>query len=187
MNHGILSTVLATLAWSGLALGCRPAADPAQLKALDSMITNTEAASLTLDELDHGRYLRADSLFRTLQQRFADKFRDTLGREEALLLGNHYLVLRAARTMGNDHLALRSTLEATAVRLRDLRRDLESGSMDQEQGAAAIARERLLMQDVEADVHRALDNYRTVQRAWEERTMVEPLIAQDHDHIPERP
>jgi hypothetical protein len=177
MRSLILSTALAAFACSGLLPGCRTAADPAQLSAVDGMITSLEAAMLTLDELDHGRYVRVDSLYTVHQQSFAQRFRDTLGRHEALLLANHFLVLRAARSMGDDHLALREHLADAAQRLRNLRQDLASGIMDHEQGAVALARERLILQDTEESVHRALDNYRTVQRAWDDRTEVGSLLA----------
>ncbi len=176
MKPGILSAALATLALGGLVPGCRQAADPGQLQAVDGMITSLEAAMLTLNELDHGRYLRADSLFQQQQGSFNARFRDTLDRSTADKLGNHFLVLRASGRMGDDHMQLLADLTRATERLRNLRQDLSTAVMDPEQGALALARERITLHDLEANVHRAIDNYRTVQRMWEERDTIDTLL-----------
>ncbi len=177
MNHGILSTVVAALAWGAVALACRQPADAEQIRSVDGMINNVEAASMTLNELDRGRYDRADSVFRQNAPRFAERFIDTLDRPGATLLGNHYLVLRTAYAMGQDHDRVAGELAEASQRLRSLRTDLANGVLDPQRGAMAIATERLLLHDLEANTHRLIDNYRTLQRTWDERQAVDSMLA----------
>jgi len=175
MDHRILPATLAALVCGVQAPACRHAADPERSRAVDTLITSLEAATLTLNELDRGRYHRADSLFQAEGALFLDRFRDTLDRGAADALGNHYLVLRAAKAMGEDHDRTLAELLTAITRLKALRTDLASGALGADEGRTAIATERLAYRDLEANVHRTIDNYRTVQRAWEDRTRVGPL------------
>ncbi|MCW5899424.1 MAG: hypothetical protein KIT10_09170 [Flavobacteriales bacterium] len=169
--------VLAALVGCVAPTACRQAADAEQLKAVDAMTTQAEAAVLTLNELDRRRYDRADSLFRATTDLFENRFNDTLGRQSAEQLGNHYLVLRSARAMGLDHDRVSTELAEAGRRLRALRADLAKGLMDPARGATAIATERLLLKDLDDNTHRLIDNYRALQRVWEGRQALDSLLA----------
>ncbi len=177
MNRAIRHAALLALGAMGLTAGCRGTADPAQMQAVNTLITEAEAAMLTLNELDRGRYHRADSVFRAQLHRYDDAFADTLGPEAATVLGQHYLVLRSAGAMGRDHDRIMAELRTTGDRLRDLRNDLATGLIDPARAATAIATERTLLRELMRNVQRCIDNYRLVQRTAGAQPKVDSLLA----------
>ncbi|MBX2978077.1 MAG: hypothetical protein KF905_02185 [Flavobacteriales bacterium] len=187
MTPGIRNTVVAALAWGGLLHACQQVADPQQLRTLDEMINTVESALLTLNELDAGRYHRADSVFTAQQEQFSARFKDTLDRRSADLLGNHYLLLRSADRMAREHDALLAILKESAARLRALRLDIGNGLMDETRATTALATERVALQSLQADVDRALDNYRSIQRAWEEQDRMTALLEAGTHNTAHRP
>src|SRR5690606_40860824 len=60
----------------------------------------------------------SDSLFQAEGALFLDRFRDTLDRGAADALGNQYLVLRAAKAMGEDHDRTLAELLTAITRLK---------------------------------------------------------------------
>ena len=170
---------VALLMWGTLVLaaGCRAGADTAQVEAVNELITDTDAALLTLNELDLGRYQRADSVFRLEQHRFAMIFEDTLERDDATILGQQYLTLRSAAAMGRDHQRMTKALDITAVRLRKLREDLTAGLIEKGQAATAIATERTLLRELMVNVQQCIDNYRRMQTAASTQDAVDSLLA----------
>lgn len=176
MIHGIRIGPLVTFA-SCLLLACAEAPDPAQLTAVDQLISATDGAMLTLNELDRGRYIRSDSLFALQQAGFNARFADTLARDAANGLGAQYLALRAAATMGRDHNRLLNDLVTAGERLRDLRKRLADGTMERPDGANAIAAEQQLHTALIEGVHVVMDNYRILQHAWDRRDSVAHWLA----------
>jgi hypothetical protein len=167
-----------------LVQACQRPADPEQVRTVDTLIASVESAMLALNELDTARYRRCDSLYRADHTTLEQRFRDTLERGEAGLLGNHYLLMRAAARMGQDHATLESLLRSTVQRLRALRTDIASGAMDPRAAAPAIATEKVLLTQLEADTHRAFDNYRSLQRAWDQRHQVAQLMGDANPILP---
>ena len=162
-------------------LSCRHDATPAQVVAVDSMLTNVEAAILTLNELDKGRYTRAAALYRSDAPRYQQRFRDTLDRSTALLLGNHFRVLLAAGSMGSDHDSVLLELASAKARLTALRTDLVNGGMDEPHAGPSIATEREYADSLAHVVNVVITNYRTVQAAWDELDTVDVLLAGNND------
>jgi len=177
MNRGILFATLAALAWSPLGVACRNPAGPEQIKAVENLMTRVEAAHLTLNELDRGRYGRAAALFRSEAERFSTRFQDTLDRRTAEQLGNQYLVLRAADGMGRDHDAVLLLLLRTRDRLHDLRNDLVSGAIGEEEAQRHVAAETRAVDALDAPVQAVIANYKAVQRAWDDLAEIDPLMA----------
>jgi hypothetical protein len=68
--------------------------------------------------------------------------------------------------------------------LRALRTDIASGAMDPRAAAPAIATEKVLLTQLEADTHRAFDNYRSLQRAWDQRHQVAQLMGDANPILP---
>lgn len=174
MNRGILFAAVAALA---LGHACRQPADPGAVQAVDSLITRVEAAILTLNELDHGRYARAEAVFRSDAPRYEERFKDTLDRHTALILGNHYKVLRAAGPMGREHQQVHADLGRTLDRLKALRTDLGTTAVDRKEAPSVLARERQQVATLDTLVHVVIQNYRSVQQAWDDLDEVEPLLA----------
>jgi hypothetical protein len=148
------------------------------MQAVDTLITTVEAALLTLNELDPVRYARLDSVLDAEQYRFAQRFEDTLDRGTADTLGNMYLMLRAAGDMGRDHERLVQELNTTVLRLRALRTDLELGAMRTDEAATAVSMERMVLRELEVNVHRAIDNYRLAQRTGDELSRLPALLGE---------
>lgn len=177
MNRGILFATAAALTLGSLGLGCKPAVGPSHLKSVDSLLTTVEAALLTLNELDHARYTRATAVYRSESARFQERFKDTLDRPTAELLGNHFRLLRAAESMGEEHEQVLAALILGKERLKALRKDMESGAIHAEEAEVALAAERKAGTHVADQVDAVIANYRTIQRAWEERDTVDSLLA----------
>ena len=178
MIHGIRTVHLAPFASCALLVACRQAPDPAQLTAVDQLISATDAAVLTLNELDRGRYRRSDSLFRDQQAGFASLFEDTLGRHAATVLADQYIALRASAAMGSDHERLLADITSSSERLRVLRSDLSNGSIQKEKGALLIGHEQQRHTAIIEEVHHVIDNYRTLQQAWDRRDTVAVLLSE---------
>jgi hypothetical protein len=177
MNRGILFATAAALTLGSLGFGCKPAAGPSHLKSVDSLLTTVEAALLTLNELDRERYTRATAVYRSEAARFQERFKDTLDRPTAELLGNHFRLLRAAESMGEEHDQVLAELIVSKDRLKALRRDMESGAMNAQDADKALAAERDASAYTAVHVDAVIANYRTIQRAWEDRDAVDSLLA----------
>lgn len=176
MNRGILFAAIAALALNGFLHSCRTAPDPAQLRAVDSLITSVDAAMLTLNELDRARFQRTDSMFQAQRALFETRFQDTLDRATADALGNQFIVLRGSAEMGKAHENVLIDLGATAERVRALALDLKNGAMEPEAGRAALANEYKAWASLDSSVHVAIDNYRLVQSAWDNAAHTDTLL-----------
>lgn len=177
MTHGIRTLPVPAFALCALVAACSQAPDPAQLTAVDQLISATDAALLTLNELDRERYLRTDSLLSEQQSGFAARFDDTLDRTAALALGSQYVVLRAAEQMGADHERVLAEIGSASERLRSLRNDLAAGAIEPKSAIALIATEQQQHAALIGAVHRVIDNYKLVQQAWDRRDSVAVLLA----------
>lgn len=171
------TTRFATFASCTLWMACHQAPDPGQLTAVDQAISATEAAMFTLHELDRGRYQRGDSLFAEQRAAFTGRFRDTLGRNTARILGGQFITLRASAAMSRDHEHVLADITSSGERLRALRADLASGALRKEEGASLIAAEQQRHTALIGAVHNVIDNYRALQQAWDRRDTVALLLS----------
>lgn len=177
MNPSIRTAYLAAFVSCALLVACAEAPDTAQITAVDQLISATDGAMLTLNELDRERYVRSDSLFIAQQGAFTNRFTDTLGRDAASALGKQFLALRTSAAMGRDHVRVLDDLIASGDRLRRLRTQLAQGSMRRADGASAIAAEQAHHTALIVGVHGVMDNYRVLQRAWDRRDSVANWLA----------
>lgn len=184
MNRGILFASIIAFASSGLGVACNTPATPEQMRTVDSMITNAKAAKLTLKELDRIRYDRAAALYRSDQGRFMQRFDDTLHRETALTLANHFNVLRAASAMGEDHDRVMEDVIRTYARLTALRNDMTHGAMDSEGATDAILAEERNVSTLDTMVSQVIANYKAVQKAWDDLAAVDSLLVNTPGPIP---
>jgi hypothetical protein len=177
MNPSVLSTVFAALTLGVLATGCQHSTSPQYLSTVDSLITTTNGALLTLRELDPARYDHLDSLHHQLLPSFLDRFDDTLPPDRADLLADRFLVLRAAARMGSDQRSLEQRLAYRVARLDTLRSDLAVGALAEGEVRSAVQAEQRWADFDHAQVLNVLDNYRMAQQAWEQRDTVLTLLA----------
>lgn len=178
MTHGIRIALGSAFATSALLWSCVQPPDPAQLTAMDQLITATDGALLTLNELDRGRYTLADSLFGMEESGFRARFADTLSKTEARALGNQWIALSRAGAMGTDHMRVLDELGSTAERLRSLRKDVADGAFSGKEAMPLIAEEQRRHIGLMSSVHAVMDNYRVLQQAWDRRDTVTALLAQ---------
>ena len=179
MKRGILLAMMCALAGSSFLQGCRNPPDTAQLRTVDSLITVVDAAMLTLNELDRSRYTRTDSLFQAQSPLFAARFADTLDRATADALANQFITLRSATTMARDHEQVLTDLGTASERLRALRLDLQNGTMKPTKGKEALLTERAAWSLLETNLLGIIDNYRMLQRTWDNVASIDPMIGND--------
>lgn len=160
-----------------LLMSCTHAPDAGQLTAIDRLITATDGAALTLNELDRGRYALADSLFALQADRYAARFDDTLSRAEAQALGSQWTTLSRASELGREHERVLTEAIAAGERLRRLRNDVANGALGSGEAGPLIAQEQRLHAEVMAAVHAVMDNYRLLQQAWDRRDTVELMLS----------
>lgn len=141
------------------------------------MMTRVEAAKLTLNELDRIRYDRAAALHRSDEGRFLKRFNDTLDRESAQLLADHFNVLRAASAMGEDHDLVMEEVKLTKERLKALRSDMTNGALDEKAAIPAIQQEERIISSMDSMVAQVIANYKAVQKAWDDLSTVDSLLA----------
>lgn len=177
MDRGILLVAFIALAISALAHACRRSADESHVRTVDSLITQVEAAILTLNELDPERFSRAADAYVQRAPLFEARFRDTLDRNSAELLGNQYITMSTAGEMGHDHSRILEELHAAADRLRTLRHDVMNAAMDMEEEQKAINTEQQVHQLLQANVQQAIENYKTIQHTWELLPRTDSLLA----------
>ena len=168
--------VLLALIWGGLGNACRRSADERNLEKVDSLITTVDAAIMTLNELDAGRFERAHAAFSEREPLFKARFADTLDRKSAEVLGDQYLALQASGTMATDHLRTLQELAGSAERLRSLRQDVINAAMGSEEERTAIGTEEQVHGLLQANVQRTIQNYRTIQDAWEKLPVTDSLL-----------
>lgn len=178
MNRRIRTVALHTFATCVLLGSCSRSPDGNRNAALDDLITATDAAMLTLNELDRGRYIRTDSLFETERPYFLRRFEDTLDRERAQLLAEQYVALRAARDMGHAHDRVLAAAVEAGERLRALRMDLAHGAIDLDELGPLLAGEQRSHLVLMEAVHVTIDNYRTLQRTWERADSAALILAE---------
>lgn len=177
MTRGILFAPFILFAYSGLGVACNTPADPEQIRTVNSMISHVKAAKLTLNELDRVRYDRAAALYRSDETRFLERFNDTLDRESAQKLADHFNVLRASAQMGLDHDRVAEDVIHTNERLRTLREDMVSGAMNANGATTAIAKEERIVGTLDSMVAQVIINYKAVQKAWDDLAAVDSLLA----------
>lgn len=177
MTPGIRQSLQTASALSALLLACAKAPDQQQLTAVDQLITATDGAALTLNELDRSRYEEAASMLASDSAAYAWRFGNALRPDEARVLGSQWTTLRGAAAMARDHERVLAELIASAERLRALRNDILIGAMDARSAAGIIANEQERHTEVSAGVLAVIDNYRALQQAWDRRDSVRLLFA----------
>lgn len=181
-GRGMVFVAVALLISSTPLSSCRRTTDPRQLAAVDDLITSMEAARLTLNELDTLHYSTADSILRATRSQFLLRFSDTLGKATATTLGNQFIALREAGLRATDHRNVVSAVRDEALRLTQLRNDMNAGALNREETAKAIVNETAASAVIEHRVIQVITNHQATQRVLELQTTVDSLLADTIDH-----
>ena len=174
MRSILFAAVIALIACT--TVSCRRAADPRQIAAVDSLITALDAVRLTLNELDTQHYAAADSILQANRVLFLQRFADTLDRTNASTLGDQFVQLREASRRATDHRNVSEAAAKGTVRLKQLKQDLSTAALAEEEGARALANEATAVATIENSVLEVITNYRSTQRALERQLQVDSLL-----------
>ncbi|MBK8531482.1 MAG: hypothetical protein IPL64_06265 [Flavobacteriales bacterium] len=183
MNRGIRLALLGALV---VGTSCRRPPDPRQLAELDHTITVVQAASLTLNELGPDQFLAADSILTATRPLFLQRFKDTLDRPTAELLGDQFLSLRQASEFRTEQDRIRNEVERTMIRLQALRTDLVKGAMRKEDGRAAIDNEERAFGILNTQVEQMLEHHKAIRRVLQRQAEVDSLLAAPEPIHPRR-
>ncbi|HPF89956.1 MAG TPA: hypothetical protein PLL57_04810 [Flavobacteriales bacterium] len=176
MKRGILFAALLALVGS-TAVSCRRAADPKEIATVDSLITAMHAAQLTLNEFDTVPYATADSILGADRARFLERFKDTLSKAEATMLGEQFVQLREAHRRAMDHAQVLRAVDDARTRSTRLRADLMSGALKDEQVRQALLDESAAARIIESSVLQVIEHHRANQRALDRQPLVDSLLA----------
>lgn len=149
------AAAMIALVAGGLSGACTGPADPAQLAAVERMIRETEDMAAELDAQDTGALRHMASLFEAERPSIERRFRDTLLPQEAEVLGNYFQAMgtRLPAVLA-ERRAGRARIDSTALRLRNLRHDMEHGLL----GGGKRQRALMLEQRWNARLRQDLDS-----------------------------
>lgn len=176
MNRGILFAIPGALVCGALVQACRPSPDPGQLRTVDSLITDTEAARRALEELDTSNYAAADAFHARHADALATWLADTLDASTAELLANAAICLGGSATMAEDHRGTITALKEVRGRLGDLRNDLLAGAVRPEEGRTIVGRESALAEAMDSNLHHLVGNYKALQQVMAQLPRLDSLL-----------
>ena len=125
---------------------CRRSADARDLATVDSLLLVTDSLIKGMNALDMAAVTRIDSLYASRKDMLLARMRDTLTKEEALLLGNYHRTM--TKSMGRakrDHGTVLEELITARAQLADLRNDVDKSLLEPEVEIKYISDERLAL------------------------------------------
>lgn len=125
---------------------CRRSADARNLATVDSLLLVTDSLIRGMNALDMTSVARIDSLYASRKDMLLARMRDTLPKDEALLLGNYHRTM--TKSMGRakrDHTTVLEELMTARAQLVDLRSDVHKGLLEPEVEVKYISDERLAL------------------------------------------
>jgi hypothetical protein len=144
---------------------CRRSADARTLATVDSLLSVNDSLIKGMRALDLERVAGIDERFASRAERITALLRDTLRKEDALVLGNyHRTMTRYPRFVQEGSGSVVPRLERCRGQLQDLRSDLAKGLLDADQGTRYIQDERLALAEVRRDAERVATSVKTIFR-----------------------
>jgi|GEM_PF-1824319 len=125
---------------------CRRSADTRNLATVDSLLLVTDSLIKGMNALDMARVARIDSSYASRKDMIQVRMRDTLRKEEALLLGNYHRTM--TKSMGRakrEHGTVLAELATVREQLSDLRNDVDKGLLEPAVEVKYISDERLAL------------------------------------------
>lgn len=133
---------------------CRRSADTRNLATVDSLLLVTDSLITGMNALDLAEVARIDSLYASRKDMLQARMRDTLTKEEALLLGSYHRTM--TKSMGRakrDHGTVLEELSTARAQLAHLRNDVGKSLLEPEVEIKYLSDERLAL----AQAHRKAD------------------------------
>lgn len=143
MMRAIPQAAVAALFAGCLLAACGRTATQGELAAVDAMIQQNDSMSAEMDRTDTETLQHMEALFEAERPAMDKRFADTLNPREAEVLGNYH---RAMAERLPDLLAQlsreRTELDSAALRLRDLRHDMQQGLLGRTRRTGALEAEK---------------------------------------------
>ena len=173
------STILLASSLLVLALGsCRRDSDPVLVAELDSLITHLDSLDQAFRAIDEDEHRAMDSVFKRQVPALQQAFVDTLDRDTALLLGNYYRTMtKSLGRLVKEHAQVRSGLDSSLKKVRDLRRDVDRGLIPMPERRAYTDQEEKIASDLDRQVTVLLNSRENVMRHWAKRDSVDAILA----------
>lgn len=180
------SVILAAAALLVLTLGgCRRDSDPALVAELDSLITHLDSLDGAFAAIDMAEHLAMDSVFQGQVPALKQAFLDTLDRDTALLLGNYYRAMtKSQRRLLGEYGRLRTELDSSLKKVRDLRKDVDRGLIPMPQRRTFADQEMKVGRELDRQVTVLLNSRATVLRHWPDRPAVDAILQARADTLP---
>jgi hypothetical protein len=148
-----MSTRVPLIALAALLLcapsACTPSANPAHIASVDSLLLVTDSLTKGLHAMDLASLRALDSAYQPKKATVETLMRDTLNKEEAMILGNYHrnMTNRLSRAL-NDAGTVQEELTHTREQLENLKNDVTKGLLDASVENAYIGQERLAVAEV---------------------------------------
>ncbi len=143
MTRPVPAATLFALVLAGLFPACTHRASADEMAAVERMIQINDSMRSELESADTNALRHMHSLFEAERPAIEARFKDTLLPHEAEVLGNYHATMsRRLPLLLDARAAELARLDSAALRLRDLRHDMESGLMNKEHRNRAIQTEK---------------------------------------------
>jgi hypothetical protein len=143
MTRPVPAVVPVALVLAGMLPACTHRATPEDLAAVERMIQANDSMRAELERADTNALRHTHALFEAERPAIAARFKDTLLPHEAEVLGNYHAAMsRRLPLLLDARAAELSRIDSAALRLRDLRHDMENGLMGKEERSKALAAEQ---------------------------------------------
>lgn len=144
MTRPVPAALIFALVAAGMLSACTHRASPEELATVERMIQANDSMRADMDRTDTTALRHMYTLFEAERPAIEARFRDTLLPHEAEVLGNYHFAMSNRLPLLLDARSLeRTKLDSAALRLRDLRHDLENGLMRSEDRTKALHTEQL--------------------------------------------
>lgn len=152
--------------------------DPLKVAAAQHLLATCDSLIASVNSTDTTVYHHMGSVFAMQRDRFASRFRDTLGTTTAMLLGNYHRAMTGPlpQVLAGRGKVL-ADLASARMRITALHHDLSAGLLQELEADKALQQERGIL--LQLRVHTSvLDHARdAVDRAWADHTAVDSLLA----------
>jgi hypothetical protein len=157
---------------------CRHPADPEMLAATEKMIRRTDSMRRELDNMDTAGLRHMEALFESERSAIEMRFKDTLSKDEAMILGNYHraMAVTLPRVL-DDRRRIRQRLDSLHQQLADLRHDLGQGLLKKNDQRQAMVMEQAWDSTLAQDVERLrADIGQLEQDRRKYRSAIDPLL-----------
>ncbi len=128
MTRPVPAALIFALVAAGMLPACTHRATPEELAAVERMIQANDSMLAEMDRTDTTALRHMHTLFEAERPAIEARFKDTLAPHEAEVLGNyHFAMSNRLPLLLDARAAERLRLDSAALRLRNLRHDMEHG------------------------------------------------------------